>query len=87
MKQYLKKDGSIHSSLPRLGDYIEDEEDASVSHTFAVEVLDENLKVITTEFLHSETYPAKPVLKWCLLKHRSSGAVYASVRKLHRLEY
>ena len=87
MKQYLKKDGSIHDRLPKLDDYVEDEENTGVSHTFAVEVLDEKLKVIATEFLYSGAYPVETVLKWCLLKHRSAGAVYASVRKLHCLKY
>lgn len=87
MKKYLKKDGSIHDRLPRMDDYIEDEEDTGVSHTFAVEVFNEDLKVIATEFLYSETYPAETVLKWCLLKHRRAGAVYASVRRLYCLKY
>lgn len=87
MKQYLKRDGSIHDRLPRVEDYIEDEENTGVTYHFAVEVLDENLEVIATEFLYSKTYPSETVLKWCLLKHRRTGAVYASVRKLHCLKY
>jgi hypothetical protein len=87
MKQYLKRDGSIHERLPRLDDYIEDEENTSVSKAFAVEVLDEDLEMIATELMDGETYPAESVLKWCLLKHRRAGTVYASVRRLYRLKY
>ena len=87
MTQYLKRDGSTTDRLPRLEDYIEDDPQRTVSQTYAVQLLDEDLKVVATEILFTQNYPKAPVLKWCLMKHRSHGAVYASVRKLHTLTF
>ena len=87
MKQYLKRDGTTTDRLPRLEDYIEDDPKKAVTQTYAVQLLDEDLKVIATEFLFSDSYPKAPAIKWCLMKHRSHGAVYASVRKLHTLTF
>lgn len=87
MKQFLKRDGTTTDRLPRPEDYIEDDPKRTVSQTYAVQLLDEDLKVVATEFLFTQNYPKAPVLKWCLMKHRSEGAVYASVRKLHALTF
>lgn len=87
MKQYLKKDGTIVDRIPIAEDYIEDDQDAGVTQAFVVQLMDENLETVATESLYSRTYPKEASIKWCLLKHRNSGAVYASVRKLYTLEY
>lgn len=85
--KYIKRDGTTAEWLPRLEDYIEDDQEATVAQTYAVQMLDEDLKVVATEFLLSNSYPKELTLKWCLLKYRTKGAVYASVKKLHTLEY
>lgn len=85
--KYLKRDGSIHDSLPQLDEYVEDDQEAVVEAVFSVQLLDENLNVVGVETLHSTNYPKETTIKWCLLKNRSRGAVYASVRKLYELQY
>ena len=87
MKLFLKRDGTTTDHLPRLEDYIEDDPKQTVKQTYAVQLLDEDLKVVATEFLHTGDYPKASALKWCLMKHRTHGAVYASVRKLHALTF
>ena len=85
--KYLKRDGSVHDSLPQLDEYVEDDQEAVVEAVFSVQLLDENLDVVGVETLHSTNYPKETTSKWCLLKNRSRGAVYASVRKLYELQY
>ena len=85
--KYLKRDGSVHDCLPQLDEYVEDDQEAVVEAVFSVQLLDENLDVVGVETLHSASYPKATTIKWCLLKHRSRGAVYASVRKLYELAY
>ena len=85
--KYLKRDGSVHDSLPQLDEYVEDDQEAVVEAVFSVQLLDENLNVVGVETLHSTNYPKETTIKWCLLKSRSRGAVYASVRKLYELQY
>ena len=67
--------------------YVEDDQEAVVEAVFSVQLLDENLDVVGVETLHSTNYPKETTIKWCLLKNRSRGAVYASVRKLYELQY
>ena len=85
--KYLKRDGSVHDSLPQLDEYVEDDQEAVVEAVFSVQLLDENLDVVGVETLHSTNYPKETTIKWGLLKNRSRGAVYASVRKLYELQY
>ena len=85
--KYLKRDGSVHDSLPQLDEYVEDDQEAVVEAVFSVQLLDENLDVVGVETLHSTNYPKETTIKWCLLKNRRRGAVYASVRKLYELQY
>ena len=85
--KYLKRDGSVHDSLPQLDEYVEDDQEAVVEAVFSVQLLDENLDVVGVETLHSTNYPKETTIKWCFLKNRSRGAVYASVRKLYELQY
>ena len=87
MMKYLKRDGSVHDCLPQLDEYVEDDQEASVAVTFSVQLLDENLGVVGVEMIHSTSYPNEMTIKWCLLKHRRSGAVYAAVKKVYELEY
>ena len=58
MKQFLKRDGTTTDHLPRLEDYIEDDPKQTVKQTYAVQLLDEDLKVVATEFLYTGDYPA-----------------------------
>ena len=85
--KYLKRDGSVHDSLPQLDEYVEDDQEAVVEAVFSVQLLDENLDVVGVETLHSTNYPKETTIKWCLLKNRSRGAVFESVRKLYELQY
>lgn len=85
--KYIKRDGTVTDYLPKPEDYIRDDPEFSVTQTYAVQMLDEDLKVVATEFLLSNSYPKEMALKWCLLKYRPFGAVYASVKKLYNLEY
>ena len=72
---------------PRTEDYVEDDPKQAVKQTYAVQLINEDLMVVATEFFHDSDYPKASALKWCLMKHRASGAVYASVRKLHTLTF
>ena len=44
--KYLKRDGSVHDSLPQLDEYVEDDQEAVVEAVFSVQLLDENLDVV-----------------------------------------
>lgn len=82
---YLKRDGTTTDCLPKLEDYIENDPKLAVTHAYSVQLLDEDLKPVATEFLFLPRYPNDAAIKWCLMKHRSHGTVYASVRNLHTL--
>ena len=71
--KYLKRDGSVHDSLPQLDEYVEDDQEAVVEAVFSVQLLDENLNVVGVETLHSTNYPKETTIKWCLLRTEAVG--------------